>query len=546
MSATSASCIRCWGARWPASPPPSGSGPTTIRPPVALQRDDVGLIEDRAPPGADSRRPPAEPTPRPGRTHAALSPVWGWAGLGLLGSAVAAIEGTRLLGPGAVRWWFTASWPSGHDATKIIFWAGVAALGAAWLGLGRVLARTEVRHLWLIGALWCLPFMLGPPLFSRDVYSYLAQGTLVHLGHSPYSQAPIALAHLGKQHVLNGVDPFWRKTTAPYGPLFLAVISLMVGATGSHLVLGAMLIRLFDLVGIVLLALSVPRLARTLGSDPRRALWLAALSPLVWLQLVSPAHNDALMVGLMVAGVTLAVRRRPLPGIALCALAATVKVPAAAAIVFIVIAWTRTLSPPADRLKAIVKAAGVTVAVAAAVTLVTGLGLAWISTGLFNTPGRVRLSITPATAVGYTIAHLLHHLSVPLNGKQFEATLSHVAFGLVAALGVWLLYRTRIAEPRPAARSAAGGDCDRRTGCLAVVLRLGAGAAGMLAGGPGLGDAPAGDRHPGLHHHPDRPARPDAGRFPLHGRSVLRRSPPWPAGVGGLGRAAARRAARAR
>jgi hypothetical protein len=371
------------------------------------------------------------------------SPTWGWAGLGLVGSALAAFTGSRLLGSGAVTWWYTAGFPSGHIAAKVLFWIGIAALCAAWLGLGHSLKGLRPAHLWAIGAVWCLPFLLGPPLFSRDVYSYLAQGTLVHLGHNPYHEAPIALGHLGHQHVLDSVDPFWRKTTAPYGPLFLGVISLMVGVTGSHLVAGAVAIRLLDLVGLVLLAAFVPRLARAVGSDPRRALWLAMLSPLVLLQLVSPAHNDALMVGLMVAGVTLALERRPLIGIALCAIAATVKVPALIAIVFIAVAWARTLPDNRERLIAVGRAVGVTVAIAAAVTLVTGLGLAWISTGLFNTPGRVRLSITPATALGYTIAHGLHHVSVPLNGKQFEATVSHVTFAITAVIGLFLLYRTR-------------------------------------------------------------------------------------------------------
>ena len=371
------------------------------------------------------------------------SPTWGWAGLGLVGSTLASFTGSRLLGSGAVRWWYTAGFPSGHVAAKILFWLGIAALCAAWLGLGRGLDGARLPQLWAIGALWCLPFLLGPPLFSRDVYSYLAQGTLVHLGHSPYHEAPVTLARLHHQHVLNGVDPFWRKTTAPYGPLFLGAISLMVGATGSHLVVGAVAIRLLDVVGVVLLAAFVPRLARAIGTDPRRALWLATLSPLVLLQLVSPAHNDALMIGLMVAGVALALERRPLLGIALCAIAAAVKVPAAVAIVFIVVAWARGVPDNRERWIAVAKAVGVTVAIAAGVTLVTGLGLAWISTGLFNTPGRVRLSITPATAIGYTIAHALHHVSVPLNGKEFEATVSHVTFAITAAIGLILLYRTR-------------------------------------------------------------------------------------------------------
>ena len=36
-----------------------------------------------------------------------------------------------------------------------------------------------------IGALWCVPLALGAPLFSRDIYSYIAQGTLLHLGDVP-------------------------------------------------------------------------------------------------------------------------------------------------------------------------------------------------------------------------------------------------------------------------------------------------------------------------------------------------------------------------
>jgi alpha-1,6-mannosyltransferase len=391
------------------------------------------------------------------------SPTWGWAGLGLVGSALAAFTGSRLLGSGAVKWWYTAGFPTGHTAVKLLFWLGIASLCGAWLGLGRSLDGARLPQLWTIGALWCLPFLLGPPLFSHDVYSYLAQGTLVHLGHSPYHDAPVTLARLHHEHVLSAVDPFWRRTTAPYGPLFLGVISLMVGATGSHLVAGAVVIRLLDVIGVVLLAAFVPRLARAVGSDPRRALWLAMLSPLVLLQLVSPAHNDALMAGLMVAGIAVALERRPLMGIALCAIAATVKVPAVAAIAFVVVAWARTLPDNRERLIAVGKAVGVTALISAAVTLVTGLGLAWISTGLFNTPGRVRLSITPATALGYTIAHALHHVSVTLNGKQFEATVSHVTFAITAAIGLILLYRTRFEN---------------------LVLQLGALLVGIAIGGP--------------------------------------------------------------
>ena len=108
------------------------------------------------------------------------------------------------------------------------------------------------------------------PLFSQDAYSYLAQGTLAHLGLDPYRDAPAVLAQHGQAHVLSAVSPFWRHTTAPYGPLFLWIVSSF---TGASLVAGVLLIRALELVGLVLLAVFVPRLARSLGAEPGRATW---------------------------------------------------------------------------------------------------------------------------------------------------------------------------------------------------------------------------------------------------------------------------------
>ena len=344
--------------------------------------------------------------------------VWAWSALGLAGSILVAVAGPRMAG-GTVKWWFEGG------GGVAVFYAGIGALAAAWLALGRLALTT--RQLRLVGAAWCLPLFLTAPLFSQDAYSYLAQGTLVHLGLDPYHDPPAALAHLGQAHVLNAVDPFWRHTTAPYGPLFLWIVS---GFTGASLIAGVLLIRALEVVGFVLLAVFVPRLARALGADPARATWWVLLSPLVLLGLVGGVHNDLLMIGLLVAGVTLAVEGRPLPGVALCALAATIKLPAAAAIPFILVAasdrrtaWRGTLV-----------AAGVVIAV----SLVSGLGFGWLSNSVFSTPGKVRLAITPATALGWTVAQV-----APVGARGAESTLGVVAFGLSVALALVLLWRVR-------------------------------------------------------------------------------------------------------
>jgi hypothetical protein len=122
------------------------------------------------------------------------------------------------------------------------------------------------------------------------------------------------------------------------------------------------------------------------------------LNPLVLLHFISGAHNDALLVGLVVAGLTLLLDRRPVLGVAVIALAVMVKAPAGLALVFAMPMWAGQLAGRARLVRAAAATGLVSGAVVAAVTWATGLGYGWI--GALQTPGTVRNWLSITTLLG--------------------------------------------------------------------------------------------------------------------------------------------------
>jgi hypothetical protein len=152
------------------------------------------------------------------------------------------------------------------------------------------------------------------------------------------------------------------------------------------------------------------------------------------------------MVGLMVAGVALAVDGRRLAGIAVCAVAAGIKLPALAAVAFIAVSWAWEEYEAGDRagaLRAVASAAAVTVIILAVISVVTGTGADWLTSGVFSTPQKVHLAITPGTAIGYTIASILHDLGVRAGTRSLENAFITVTSIGVLVTGVALLWRVR-------------------------------------------------------------------------------------------------------
>src|SRR6185437_10359103 len=128
---------------------------------------------------------------------------------------------------------------------------------------------------------------------------------------NPYAYGPHTL---GAGPYVTPVDPLWQTTPAPYGPLFLLMDGFFASASGHHVLGTVIWLRLSAVLGVVLIAWCVPKLARAYGKDHGSIFVLAVLNPLVILTLVGSGHNDALMVGLLVCGVTAAKLRHPFAG----------------------------------------------------------------------------------------------------------------------------------------------------------------------------------------------------------------------------------------
>jgi alpha-1,6-mannosyltransferase len=339
--------------------------------------------------------------------------------------------------PGHTRWWFSI--PAGASPLdSIAFYVSFALLIIGWLGLGREAfqGRLTAGRSWVILAVWGLPFFVGPPLFGRDIYSYIGQGLVAHQGFNPYLVSPSVLGH---GQVLTAIASVWRGTASPYGPLFVASTKMVAGLSGSSLIVEVFAFRALELIGVALIMVSLPRLARHLGTDPGIALWLGGFSPLALLSYVSSGHNDALMVGLLVAGVTLAVEGRMVSGLTLCALAATVKLPAAAAIVFLEVDQFRT-NAATKRWKLLGQAILIPITVFLGVTLACGFGWSWLGPNALHIPTEVHTLATPGVSVGVFFSHLLGLVGIPV-AKYGAVAVSQIIFGVGVAIGcAWLLF----------------------------------------------------------------------------------------------------------
>ncbi|MET7374379.1 polyprenol phosphomannose-dependent alpha 1,6 mannosyltransferase MptB [Micromonospora arida] len=374
---------------------------------------------------------------------------------GLLGAVLLAAAGylggalpDAPLGATPASIWRTPDGP----ATLTCWLIGTVLLVGAWWSLRE--GAPSTRWAYVTAGLWALPLLVAPPLGSRDVYSYACQGWTYAHGVDPYT---VGVAAAGCPW-LDTVAPIWRDTPAPYGPVFVLLAALAVslggGLTGTIVAL-----RVIAVAGLLLAALCLPALARAagvpaglvagvparrgvsaglvVGVPARRAVWLALAGPLVGVHLVAGAHNDAVMLGLLLCGLLVVVRRPGRPAAlllagALLGLAVTVKASAVVVVPFAVLAGM----PDQYTVRALLRhgawLTGGLLAALLVTSAVSGLGFGWVG-GLTHS-GDSEQWTSPPTAVGFVVDY-----AGALVGRDPQAVPVVRAVALLLLVGVLLM-----------------------------------------------------------------------------------------------------------
>ncbi|MBW0014755.1 alpha-(1-_6)-mannopyranosyltransferase A [Mycobacterium sp.] len=328
--------------------------------------------------------------------------------------------------------------------SSILLWTGVALMLIAWVRLGRQALARQASEFTMRATtgFWLAPLLLSVPVFSRDTYSYLAQGALLRDGFDPYAVGPVA----NPNPLLDNVSPIWTITTAPYGPAFILIAKLVTMLVGNHVIAGTMVLRLCMLPGLALLIWAEPRIAHHLGTNGSLALWICVLNPLVLIHLMGGVHNEMLMVGLMAAGIALTFQGRHVLGVVLITVAIAVKATAGISAPFLVWVWMRHLRehrgnrPAKAFLVATATSLLIFVVVFGMLSAVAGVGLGWLTA----LAGSVKIInwLTVPTAV----ANLIHALGSGLFPVNFYATLRVTRFigmGVIAVSLPLLWWRSR-------------------------------------------------------------------------------------------------------
>jgi hypothetical protein len=223
------------------------------------------------------------------------------------------------------RWFGLAHLSPGYRQLLFVFL--MAALSGLWFGAIYIVRRDTRRSLTVIIAaafgLFALIFVFSPAFISRDIFSNIFFGRAMTVYHSN----PFLLIPHVRPHDLFYPLIGWKYNASVYGPVFNYLSWVVTKIAGNNIasnVLG------FKVLNFVFYAACLPMVywltKRITPGRENMALAITAWCPILVMHALGGAHNDIIMVALVLAGYLLYRKGYLLTGIVVVLVATLVKI----------------------------------------------------------------------------------------------------------------------------------------------------------------------------------------------------------------------------
>jgi hypothetical protein len=247
--------------------------------------------------------------------------------------------------------------------------------------------------------------LLGPPLFSTDVFSYQMYARLFATYHTnPYLHGPSA-AQFDPVYAYIGAK--WIHTPSVYGPLFTLLSGALAGASITASEFAFKFMAALASGGTLLL---IWRCARLRNLNPTRAIAVFGLNPLVTLYGVGGGHNDLLMLLFSTASIYALLTRRNATGGVLIIVSAATKLTGGVLLPFAVADRTHPQDMGRRHRRILIGATVAAIVVAIPSFIVFGSGLLHMSNTLQNVQTQGQWQSIPGfflNLVGIANSHLI-------------------------------------------------------------------------------------------------------------------------------------------
>ncbi len=186
-----------------------------------------------------------------------------------------------------------------------------------------------VYRKWLSGKIiWTIIFFASVVLlfsynaFSYDLFNYIFDAKIItYYGQSPYEHKALDYPSdpmLGFMH--------WTHRTYPYGPLWLGITTPLSFLGGGYFLPTFYIFKLLMVGAYLLCSVMIYKIAKkTKLVNPVFALTFFALNPFVMVESLVSAHNDIVMMGLVMTSAYLLISKHKFKGFLFFALSVLVK-----------------------------------------------------------------------------------------------------------------------------------------------------------------------------------------------------------------------------